>query len=142
MPEKKRVARKALLDRARAEDARAWAEFDLQLASLDEVQRAELEGLSKDDGSWGVPAAYRNVGMTFDKDSGEPAISAKHGTGGNKMRANEKVEKARDLKVKYVGIWDARGSAEVIARKEDLSVETVRRYFRMTRKNTTGQAAP
>lgn len=135
MPTRKRRERAEELKRARTEEAQTWAEFDSQMTSLDEAQRAELAELSKDESSWNVPPhalkALSNVGLTFDVD-GEPAISAAHGVGGNDLRAADKADKVRDLKGRYADIWGTRGAAKVIARKENCSVETIRRYFRMT----------
>lgn len=140
MPTKQRRAREAQLRQQREEDERAWAEFDAMRAAMAPVLRAEIEARSGFDPDDLLCPEVRTVGITFDED-GQPMRSPLVGTGGNKSRADEKADAARDLIRKYPQLWGARNAAKKIARLENLSVETVRRYFRETRK-TTGQTTP
>jgi hypothetical protein len=138
MPTKKRREQAARGRQKREEDERAWAEFDAVLAALPPERRERLEAQAADfdPDEWGCPA-YRNVGLTIDDDdeTGEVWMHPKHGVGGNDRRAADKADAIRALEQKYREFWNVRNGAKRIARAEGLSVETVRRYFRETRKD-------
>ena len=134
MPTKERREQAARSRQKREEDERAWAEFDAVLVALPPERRERLEAQAAgfDPDEWGCPA-YRNVGLTVE--NGEVCMHPEHGCGGNDLRAADKADYIRALEQKYREFWNVRHGAKRIARAEGLSVETVRRYFRETRKD-------
>lgn len=145
MPTKKRREDAEKRRKQREEDERAWAEFDATCAQLSPEEQAARRArwaavaayVAPDD--WGIPdsvlRSLRTPGITFDKATGEPMIPVKHGTGGNVMRAADKADAIEHLRQKYREFWNVRNGAKKIAAVTGLSVETVRRYFRETRKD-------
>lgn len=53
----------------------------------------------------------------------------------NRNRHSEAVNKAQELAQRYAHIWDTPGAAEIIARREGMRADTVRRYRRQLRTN-------
>ena len=134
MPTKERREQEAQRRQKREEHEHALAEFDAALAALPPERRERLEAQAADfdPDAWGCPA-YRNVGLTVE--NGEVCMHPEHGCGGNDLRAADKADYIRALEQKYREFWNVRHGAKRIARAEGLSIETVRRYFRETRKD-------
>lgn len=141
MTKRERKEQAAKLRQKREEHERAWAEFDAVLAALPPERRERLQAQAADfdPDEWGIPEhvlkSYRIPCLSFEKETGEVWMHPKHGVGGNDRRAADKTDAIRALEQKYREFWNVRNGAKKIARAEGLSVETVRRYFRETRKD-------
>lgn len=129
MPTKKRRERENELAIERAEKA---AELrNLENSITPEIRRrisnrgaSTLHGDLKTD----LPVLdYKGIGFEPD---GQISLGLNHGLNGNHSRTLDKEDRINDLKKKYRQYWGKRNGAKEIARKADLSVETVRRYFR------------
>jgi len=67
----------------------------------------------------------------YDDETGHPLPREDpEGLGANLERNENMVARALDMREKHRDVWGKRGVAKRIAYKEELSVETVRRYMR------------
>lgn len=133
MPTKKRLAREKelILERARKAD---------ELRAIDQSITPEIKRRISSRGISSLNTALapslpalNNVGITFE-DDGQISLSPNHCRGGAEYQTNEKKDRIEYLKLKYPKHWCVRGGARIIAKRERLNPETVRRYFRESRK--------
>jgi hypothetical protein len=133
MPTKKRLAREKelILERARKAD---------ELRAIDQSITPEIKRKISSRGISSLNTALapslpalNNVGIKFE-DDGQISLSPNHCRGGADHQANEKKDRIKELKRKYPEYWCVRNGAKKITQKENLSIETVRRYFRESRK--------
>lgn len=68
--------------------------------------------------------------VQFDPVDGSPYLHPNIGRGGNDKRNAKRTEIVAALKLKYSHLWGKRGSAGIIARREQCNVRTVQKYFK------------
>lgn len=134
MPTAARKQREAEKRKQAEQDAAELAEFDRLIEQLSPTQLMALQNgfPVNNDLVFELPPYLRLKGglVGFDE-NGDPYLNENLRQGAGKGSHEESIAEVRSLKRKYSTVWGKRGYPKKIAMENDLSVETVRRYFRL-----------